>query len=61
MTKKDSKGRVWSYSDAEGSWGCGEHIIGCGGKNGSKWMVWDGPSKGYYEYKTLREAMEACE
>jgi hypothetical protein len=60
-TKKDNKGRVWSYCDGEGSWSHGEHIIGCGRDNGSKWQVWGGPNTGHYEYKTLKEAMEACE
>ena len=59
-TKKDSKGRVWSYCDGEGSWSHGAHVIGCAGKNGSKWEIWGGPSKDYYAYSTLRDAMEAC-
>ena len=59
-TRKDSHGRVWAYCDGEGSWSHGRHIIGCGGRNGSKWQVWNGPSSGRYEYKTLGEAMDAC-
>lgn len=59
-TKTDSKGRTWVYNDAEGSWNCEEHIIGCGKRNGSKWQIWDGPSKGCYEYETLKRAMENC-
>jgi hypothetical protein len=60
-SKTDSRGRVWNYCDGEGSWSNGKHTIGCGRNNGSKWQIWDGPSRGYYEYKTLKEAMEACE
>jgi hypothetical protein len=59
-TKTDSKGRTWSYSDADGSWTSGDNTIGCGRRNGSKWQVWDGPAKGHYEYPTLKAAMEAC-
>lgn len=61
LTKTDSRGRVWTYCDGEGSWRCGEHVIGCGGSNGSKWSVWSGPNQGYYEHKTLRAAMESCQ
>jgi hypothetical protein len=60
-TKKDTQGRTWTYSDGEGAWECGKHIIGCGRKNGSKWQVWNGPNAGHYEYKTLKDAMNACE
>jgi hypothetical protein len=59
-TRQDSKGRTWSYNDADGSWTSGENTIGCGRRNGSKWQIWDGPAKGYYEYQTLKAAMEAC-
>lgn len=61
LTRKDSKGRVWSYCDSEGAWTHGSHVIGCGGKNGSKWQVWSGPNAGYYEHKNLSEAMATCE
>ena len=60
-TKIDSKGRVWNYSDGEGAWSHGKHTIGCGFRNVSKFQIWDGPSKDFYEYKTLAEAMNACE
>lgn len=60
MKRKDKRGRVWEYNDAEGSWHHGEHTIGCGANNGSKFMIWDGPDRGHYEYKTLGEAMAAC-
>lgn len=60
-TMTDKAGRTWTYSDGEGSWGNGQHIIGCGRNNESKWQIWNGPKAGYYEYKTLREAMAACE
>ena len=60
-TRKDDNGRIWEYSDGEGSWSNGKHTIGCGGNNGSKWQIWDGPNSGHYEYKTLKEAMQACE
>ena len=60
MTKTDGQGRVWDYSEGEGSWSCGKHTIGCGESNGSKWQIWDGPDRGHYEYKTLKEAMSAC-
>lgn len=59
-TKTDERGRVWTYGDAEGSWSHDRHVIGCGANNGSKWQIWGGPSSGYYEYKTLTEAMQAC-
>ena len=42
----DKQGRIWNYSDAEGSWSHGPHTIGCGAKNVSKWMIWDGPHRG---------------
>jgi len=58
--RKARQGRTWEDSDGEGSWGHGEHCIGCGAANGSKWQIWDGPQASRYEYKTLREAMEAC-
>jgi hypothetical protein len=60
-TKKDNQGRVWIYNDGEGSWSNEKHTIGCGRDNGSKWEIWAGPNTGHYEYKTLKEAMEACE
>jgi hypothetical protein len=60
-TRKDSKNRVWTYHDSEGAWTFEKHIIGCGKRNGSKFQIWDGPSKGFYEYKNLSEAMNNCE
>jgi hypothetical protein len=59
-SKTDSHGRKWNYSDADGSWIHGKHIIGCGVKNGSKWQIWNGPDTGHYEYRTLSLAMSAC-
>ena len=59
-TKTDSKNRVWSYCDGEGTWSHGDHIIGCGAKNGSKWRIWDGPQRSRYEYSTLSDAIDAC-
>ena len=59
-TIKDSSGRVWEYGEAEGTWQHGKHCIGCGLHNKSKFQIWGGPNKGYYEYKTLKEAMAAC-
>lgn len=59
-TRKDSTGRTWEHNDAEGCWTSGPHTIGCGGKNGRKWMIWSGPQQGYHEFKTLREAMDYC-
>jgi len=58
--KTDSQGRTWEYSDGEGCWSHGCHIIGCGEKNGSKWQIWDGPQASRYEFRTLTEAMAAC-
>ena len=60
-TRKDSLGRVWNYCDGEGSWQHGKHVIGCGGKNGSKWAIWGGPCAGHCEFNTLREAMGVCQ
>ena len=60
MRRKDKQGRTWEYNDAEGSWHHREHTIGCGANNGSRFMVWDGPDSGHYEYKTLGEAMASC-
>jgi len=57
-TRKDSLGRVWEYSDAEGTWHHGEFLIGCGANNGRKFANWN--EKWPEEYKTLREAMESC-
>lgn len=61
LAKKDNKGRIWEYCDGEGSWSHGEHVIGCGRDNGNKWQIWSGSNAGHYEYKTLKQAMEACE
>ena len=60
MKRKDRIGRTWNNNDAEGTWEHGEHVIGCGGKNGSKFSIWAGPDKGHWEYKRLSEAMDAC-
>lgn len=59
-TKKDTAGRVWKYCDSDGSWSHGPHTIGCGAKNKSKWMIWDGPSASRYEFGALTRAMEYC-
>jgi len=60
MKRTDSKGRVWEYCEWDGSWSHGRHTVGCGRNNERKWMVWDGPSKGYHEFATLKMAMESC-
>jgi hypothetical protein len=60
MRRKDSLGRTWHYNDCEGTWEHGKHVIGCGGKNKSRFMVWTGPNRGTCEYTTLAEAMTAC-
>ena len=59
-TKKDTEGRVWNYCDSEGTWSHGEHLIGCGNNNGSKWSIWAGPNQGWQEFKTLKDAMASC-
>ena len=59
-SKIDTMGRTWKYCDSECAWINGENIIGCGINNVSKWQIWQGLNKGYYEYKTLKEAMESC-
>ena len=59
-TKKDNQGRVWTFSEGEGSWSHGTHVIGCGGNNAAKWQIWGGPNSGHYEHTTLKEAMQAC-
>jgi hypothetical protein len=59
-TRKDSQGRIWTYNDSLGSWEHGDHVVGCGRDNGSKWQIWYGPSKGNYEFKTLAMAMSYC-
>jgi hypothetical protein len=61
MKRIDSKGRVWVRHEAEGCWTNGEHVIGCAGRSGSKWQVWGGPNSGWYEFDTLKAAMESCE
>jgi hypothetical protein len=58
--RKDKLGRVWTYNDSLGSWEHGEHVIGCGRRNGSKWQIWDGPFRGFYEFNTLAAAMNYC-
>ena len=55
-TKTDKNGRTWEYNDAEGCYTRGSVTIGCGAKNGSKWMNWNEPRS--EEYKTLTEAMD---
>jgi hypothetical protein len=59
-TKKDAAGRVWEYCDGDGSWSHGPHVIGCGGKNKNKWMIWGGPDSRCHEFETLTLAMNRC-
>jgi len=60
-TRKDSLDRVWTYCDSEGVWTMGGHVIGCGGRNGRKFMIWSGPCANRYEFATLRDAMKYCQ
>ena len=61
MKRTDSQKRVWTYDDGEGVWSHGPNLIGCGANNGSKFQIWSGPNQDYYEFKTLKEAMAACQ
>jgi hypothetical protein len=61
LTRTDERGRVWRFNDAEGTWDHGKHLIGCGGRNGSKWSIWAGPDRGHREFKTLTEAIQSCQ
>jgi|DEB0MinimDraft_6_1074348.scaffolds.fasta_scaffold21808_5 hypothetical protein len=56
-TITDKYGRTWEYNNCEGTWEHGGKCIGCGGKNGRKWMNWN--NKGAEEFTTLAEAMES--
>ena len=56
-TIKDNYGRVWTYSDTEGTWRHGDHLIGRSGRNNSRFLVWDGPSEYPEEFKSLRACM----
>jgi hypothetical protein len=57
MKRTDANGRTWEYNDCEGTWEHGEHIIGCGGKNGRKYMFWSSDDRYPEEFTTLKAAM----